>query len=107
MMTTSQYHISELFVFRACCCVGQMPLMNGPDAARHLRAMGCTIPIIGLTGNVRQEDLDGFRSAGVNAAIPKPFSLERLFDVMEDIGIGSSIPGNNGLDVRKESEIPL
>ena len=35
-----------------------MPIMNGPEATRRLREMGCSSYIIGVTGNVLAEDVD-------------------------------------------------
>jgi CheY-like chemotaxis protein len=54
-----------------------MPEMDGIEATQAMRAdpqapMHHT-PILGLTANVNQHDLDRFTQAGVNAIVVKPF----------------------------------
>lgn len=71
----------SLIVLSIC----QMPLRNGPDTAKELREMGFVIPIIGITGKVRQDELDSFLASGADAVITKPFSVDKLFEVIHDI----------------------
>jgi two-component system, sensor histidine kinase len=63
----------------------EMPEMNGPTATSKLRAQGVRIPIIGVTGNVLQEDKDFFLSNGANHVLPKPFSARDLERVLQHI----------------------
>ena len=42
----------------------EMPRLNGPDTTQQLRALGCGLPIIGITGNVLPEDTNIFLKAG-------------------------------------------
>jgi len=53
----------------------EMPLLNGPDATKQLRAMGCQARIIGITGNVLAEDVSFFKTSGADHVLPKPVSL--------------------------------
>lgn len=69
--------------------------MNGPTVATRLREMHMTLPIIGLTGNAGAEDVEYFRSCGVNAIINKPFTLEQLYAVITEMDIGSVEYGND------------
>ena len=39
--------------------------MNGDAATRALRARGCVLPIVGVTGDTHTEDVDSFIQAGV------------------------------------------
>jgi len=42
-------------------------VMDGIEATRRLRERGATVPIIGLSGNSRQEQVDEAMVAGMNA----------------------------------------
>ncbi|RHP29088.1 ATP-binding protein [Lachnotalea sp. AF33-28] len=54
----------------------QMPEMNGLMAAAKIRSCGRedseSLPIIAMTANTFQEDVDGAKEAGMNEFIPKP-----------------------------------
>jgi CheY-like chemotaxis protein len=63
-----------------------MPIMNGPSAARAIRRMGVTVPIIGVTGNMLEDDVHQFKDGGANAVLAKPINQERLLSVLEDNG---------------------
>jgi signal transduction histidine kinase/CheY-like chemotaxis protein len=52
-----------------------MPVMNGPDACRQMRALGYGNPIIGLTGHALADDLDAFKSAGADQVLSKPLDI--------------------------------
>ena len=52
--------------------------MNGPDATKHLRDLGCTARIIGITGNVLAEDVALFKASGANHVLPKPVKLASI-----------------------------
>jgi CheY-like chemotaxis protein len=64
-----------------------MPVMNGYDATRAIRAsdhpMAKTIPIIAMTANAYQEDVEKAKDAGMNAHVPKPINIKLLFSVLE------------------------
>ena len=62
-----------------------MPVMNGMDATRAIRALShptATIPIIALTANVMNEAREQALAAGVNDFVTKPVHLNRLQDVI-------------------------
>jgi len=79
-MNTGRYYDSILLDY-------EMPVMNGPDACRLIRKMGCSSYIAGVTGNVMSEDVDHFRSCGANWVIPKPFSLKAMEDQWVEDGV--------------------
>jgi CheY-like chemotaxis protein len=56
----------------------EMPVMNGPTATAQLRELGCTVPIIGVTGNVLPADVQYFLDSGANAVLPKPLKVAQL-----------------------------
>jgi CheY-like chemotaxis protein len=56
----------------------EMPNMNGPDATKELKRLGCNSAIIGLTGNVLPGDRQVFFDNGAFEVLSKPLSIERL-----------------------------
>jgi two-component system, sensor histidine kinase len=61
----------------------QMPVMNGYDATRLIRAREHDrglprLPIIALTANAYNDDEGLARSAGMDAHLPKPYTREQL-----------------------------
>jgi CheY-like chemotaxis protein len=56
----------------------QMPVMDGMEATRIIRASGATLPIVALTANAMQSDQDACRAAGMNDFLGKPFSRADL-----------------------------
>jgi CheY-like chemotaxis protein len=64
----------------------QMPVMNGYDATRAIRALERSdtkmLPIIAMTANAFAEDVFAAKSAGMNGHIPKPLDLDNLARVL-------------------------
>ena len=67
----------------------RMPVMDGITATRAIRALerpdAATIPIIAMTANVFDEDVESTRKAGMNAHLGKPVEPERLYDTLARI----------------------
>ncbi len=65
----------------------QMPVMNGYDAARAIRAIGTdyakTLPVIAMTANAFAEDVEEALAAGMNAHCAKPIEIEKLLLTLE------------------------
>ncbi len=61
----------------------QMPVLDGLDATRAIRAMGHDVPVIALTAHVLDADQRKSREAGMNGHLPKPYSLRNLMDILE------------------------
>jgi CheY-like chemotaxis protein len=61
----------------------QMPKMDGLEATKSIRALGVerakTIPIIALTANVFNEDIQECLAAGMNSHIGKPIDMNSMF----------------------------
>ena len=74
----------------------EMPVMNGPTAAEHMRAMGSDVFIVGITGNLLPEDVANFRNCGANSVLPKPFKLNDLEDLWVEYGIHKNGTDDNG-----------
>ena len=64
----------------------QMPEMDGLEATRTIRAMNrpdaAAIPIIALTANAFDEDVQRSMQAGLNAHLSKPVEPEDLYDTL-------------------------
>ena len=60
----------------------QMPVMNGYEATRAIRALSGeyakTVPIIAMTANAFAEDVRASKEAGMNAHVAKPLNLDQL-----------------------------
>ena len=67
----------------------RMPEMDGLEATRHIRAMdrsdAKSIPIIALTANAFDEDVQRSMQAGLNAHLSKPVNPDALFETLETL----------------------
>ena len=67
----------------------RMPEMDGLEATRRIRAMqrrdAGTIPIVALTANAFDEDVQRSMQAGLNAHLSKPVEPEVLFRTLEGL----------------------
>ncbi len=66
-----------------------MPEMNGINVARQIREkeeeIGGHIPIIALTGQVFESDLQACRDLGMDGLLAKPFKAQDLYDKIEAV----------------------
>jgi len=62
----------------------QMPVMDGLEATRRIRAMPVPqckkIPIIAMTANVFKDDIKNCLAAGMNDHIGKPINIDEMFE---------------------------
>ncbi|KAA6187812.1 response regulator [Thiohalocapsa marina] len=61
----------------------QMPVMDGYEATRRIRALDADVPIIALTANAFPEHVEMTRQAGMNAHLSKPIDLRQLKGLIE------------------------
>jgi len=65
----------------------QMPVMNGYDATRQIRALAradaATIPIVAMTANAFTEDVEAARQAGMDGHVAKPLDLQQLTTLLK------------------------
>lgn len=66
-----------------------MPVMNGLDAARKIRSMtradAQTIPVIAMTANAFQDDVQRSFEVGMNAHITKPLDINKIREAITDV----------------------
>ncbi len=67
----------------------QMPRMDGYTATKEIRTLSnnkkANIPIVALTANALAEDKKKVIEAGMNGHIPKPFNIDMVLDVCDEI----------------------
>ncbi len=80
---------SEPFFYDAILMDMRMPEMDGLEATRRIRAMdrpdAKSIPIIALTANAFDEDVQHSMQAGLNAHLSKPVEPDVLFETLEGL----------------------
>jgi CheY-like chemotaxis protein len=60
----------------------QMPVMDGLQAYKELRALGCEKPIIALTANAMTNEVDEYFSLGFDGYIQKPVNRQTLISTI-------------------------
>ena len=67
----------------------QMPIMDGLEATRTIRAMDdrgrASVPILAMTANAFKEDEEASREAGMNAHIAKPIEVDVLMSELTHV----------------------
>ena len=70
----------------------RMPLMDGLTAANNIRhlsnADAHTVPIIAMTANAFDDDIEKSKAAGMNAHLAKPVDPQRLYQLLYDFVFG-------------------
>ena len=81
-----------------------MPEMNGLEAAKKIRGLprsdAAEIPIIAMTANAFEDDVEKSMEAGMNGHISKPVDIPRLFQVLRQLKDKESVSYTH-LDVYK------
>jgi len=67
----------------------QMPVMNGYDATRTIRALDnkelAGIPILAMTANAFEEDKQAALECGMNGHVAKPIKIDNLFEMLDKV----------------------
>ena len=66
-----------------------MPVMNGLEAAKNIRALprddALSVPIVAMTANAFAEDVEKTQKAGMNAHLSKPVDGKTLVHVLLEV----------------------
>lgn len=60
-----------------------MPKMDGIATTRNIRRYDTITPIVSMTSNFSHNDIMEYIGIGMNDILPKPFSKNTLFDILE------------------------
>jgi CheY-like chemotaxis protein len=67
----------------------QMPVMDGYEATRAIRGLDdpalAGIPIVALTANAFQEDVEAAKKAGMVAHIAKPVDVQKMLATLRSV----------------------
>ena len=93
LKTLEQFVQSPKGYYDAILMDVRMPMMDGLQTTANIRHWGRpdarTIPIIAMTANAFDEDVEKSRAAGMNAHLSKPIDPELLYSTLERL-IGSA-----------------
>ena len=88
-IAVEKFEASEPGHYDAILMDMRMPEMDGLEATRRIRAMGRPdskeIPIIALTANAFDEDVQRSLQAGLDAHLSKPVQPESLYETLESL----------------------
>lgn len=73
---------SEAGTYDAVLMDIQMPVMNGFEATEAIRSFDSRIPVIAMSANAYEKDVQACLDAGMNAHIAKPFQPEQLLKML-------------------------
>ncbi|XP_031282593.1 two-component response regulator 24-like [Pistacia vera] len=63
----------------------EMPVMNGMEATKELRAMGVSSIIVGVSSRCSDEEREEFISAGLDHCYAKPLTVAKIKSLLEGI----------------------
>ena len=67
----------------------QMPIMNGYEASKAIRQLDdrelANIPIIAMTANAFNEDIQAAKDAGMNSHIAKPIDIQKMIETLTEV----------------------
>ncbi len=88
----------------------QMPVMDGLEATRQIRALGgvyAELPIIAMTAHALSGDREKSLAAGMSAHVTKPFDPELLFQTLSQwIKSGKKAGGEGSLNSTDSDSLP-
>jgi len=56
-----------------------MPVMDGLEASDKIHELGTDVPIVALTANIMSNDIEIYKSHGIDDCLGKPFSSQELW----------------------------
>lgn len=91
----------------------QMPVLDGLEATRQLRALGLRTPIVGLTANAFTSNREACLDAGMDAFLSKPVTRDKLAGILDhwltgrgrNVGSAPIAPAHTGQRQALEAEL--
>ena len=84
-----KFEESAPYTYNAILMDMQMPNMNGVEATKNIRKLNktgaATIPIIAMTANAFQEDVQKCIDAGMSEYLAKPIDTKKLLELLEKV----------------------
>ncbi len=77
--------LATTFPFDVVLMDVQMPIMDGLEATRHIRAHSPSIPILAMTAHAMDGDRERCLAAGMNAYTSKPIRADELFAAIHSL----------------------
>ncbi|MFC3094475.1 response regulator [Alteromonas sediminis] len=57
----------------------QMPVMDGVEACQSIRALNINVPVVALTANVMEADINRYKASGFDLHMGKPVDMHALY----------------------------
>ena len=83
--------IKESLHYDAVLMDSHMPRMDGPTATSEMRKLGFKGPIIGITGDTADRDIDHFLNHGASRVLTKPVDADIIIETLSQINSSSKI----------------
>ena len=88
----AQFNRSTIGFYDAILMDIRMPVMDGYEATRRIRALGradaVTVPIIAMTADAFDDDVEKCQAAGMDRHLSKPIDPRRLYDTLAEMIAG-------------------
>jgi CheY-like chemotaxis protein len=62
-----------------------MPLLDGVAATKAIRSAGVQTPIVAITANTMESDIEEYKAAGMAHFVGKPINFDRLKNVIAEL----------------------
>ncbi|RVW47719.1 hypothetical protein VitviT2T_005284 [Vitis vinifera] len=63
----------------------EMPIMDGPEVTKELRAMGVQSIIMGVTSRDLDSEKEAFMASGLNDCYMKPLTISKISSLLQDL----------------------
>ncbi|KAL6345087.1 hypothetical protein AAG906_013570 [Vitis piasezkii] len=63
----------------------EMPIMDGPEATKELRAMGVQSIIMGVTSRDLDSEKEAFMASGLNDCYMKPLTISKISSLLQEL----------------------
>lgn len=85
----------------------EMPGMNGHEAARKIRSLGCKAPIVAISGHFDNEQKVKSKEAGMNEYLTKPLDIPRIFSLIDACRQAASPVDSDSSDAHAVPPVPV